>query len=65
MILKRSPVRIQAAKERNMFKVTIANTTQSFATMDDARAFAQKESYIQAVEAVIKTPAGQTIRVKV
>jgi hypothetical protein len=48
-----------------MFKVTIGNATQSFATMDDARSFAQKESYIQDKEAVIKTPAGQTVRVKV
>lgn len=48
-----------------MFKVTIGNITESFATMDDARAFAQKESYIQATEAVIRTPAGQTVRVKV
>lgn len=48
-----------------MFTVTIGKTTQFFDTMDAARAFAQKESYIQATEAVIGTPAGQKVRVKV
>lgn len=48
-----------------MFKVTINNTTTAFDTMDAARAFAEKESYIQAAMAVIKTPAGQTVKVKI
>lgn len=48
-----------------MFKVTIGKTTQTFDTMDDARAFAEKESYMQDTVAVIHTPAGQTVKVKV
>jgi len=48
-----------------MFKVTIGKNTHSFDTMDAARAFAEKESYIQAAMAMIKTPAGHTVKVKI
>lgn len=46
-----------------MFKVVIKDIEALFPSLKDAMAFAQKESYIHAAEALVYTPDGDAIKV--
>lgn len=48
-----------------MFKVLIMNAESAFATLREAMDFAQKESYLNACKAVVITPDGRSVSVKV
>ena len=48
-----------------MFKVLINNIESAFNTLREAMDYAQKESYINDSKAVVITPDGRTISVKV
>ena len=48
-----------------MFKVLINNVESVFNTLRDATDYAQKESYLNACKAVVITPDGRTVSVKV
>lgn len=48
-----------------MFKVVIKGEEAFFPSLKDAMAFAEKESYILAAEALVYTPDGDSILVKV
>lgn len=53
-------------KEKDqMFQVRCGNEVANFPTLNEAKAFAEKESWIQTLKAEIKTPDGKTIVVKI
>ena len=47
-----------------MFKVIVKGEETFFPSLKDAMAYAQKESYINACEATVVTPDGDSIPVK-
>jgi hypothetical protein len=51
-------------KEKQMYRVRIGCSDAQFPTLEEARAYAEKESYVRADEALILTPKGEKIRIK-
>ena len=58
------PCRRLCDTARKMFKVIVKGEESFFPSLKDAMAYAQKESYINACEATVVTPDGDTIPVK-
>jgi hypothetical protein len=52
-------------EESNMYFVTCGTERAKFDNIDDAKAFAQKESWIQSLMAEIRTPEGRVLKVKI
>lgn len=52
-------------EDMKMFQVRCENEVANFATMNEAKAFAEKESWIRNASASITTPEGKIIKVKV
>lgn len=52
-------------KESAMFQVRCGNEVANFQSLNEAKSFAEKESWIRAIKAEIRTPEGKTILVKV
>lgn len=52
-------------EDTKMFQVRCENEVANFATLNEAKSFAEKESWIRNVSAKIITPDGKTITVKV
>lgn len=52
-------------EEKKMFRVRIGCEDAQFPTLEEARAFAEKESWVQDMKAEIRTPEGKTITVKI
>jgi len=48
-----------------MYFVTCGTERAKFDNIDDAKAFAQKESWIQSLMAEIRTPEGRVLKVKI
>lgn len=48
-----------------MYRVRCGCDEALFETLEEARAYAEKESWIQSLEAVIRMPDGKTQKIKV
>lgn len=52
-------------EDSKMFQVRCENEVANFATLNEAKSFAEKESWIRNASASITTPEGKTITIKV
>lgn len=52
-------------EDMKMFQVRCENEVANFATMNEAKSFAEKESWLRSARAVIITPEGKTITVSI
>ena len=48
-----------------MFQVTCGSEWAKFSTLDEAKSFAEKTSWIQSLPADIRTPEGKILKIKV
>lgn len=48
-----------------MYRVRIGCDEAQFSTLEEARSFAEKESWVQDMKAEIRTPEGKTIAIKI
>lgn len=52
-------------EDNKMFQVRCENEVVNFPTLNEAKSFAEKESWIRNTSATITTPDGKTITIKV
>lgn len=56
---------MQPKEETDMFRVSFGKDTAEFATLAEAKSYAEKESWMRDQEAEIHTPEGRRINVQI